>query len=140
MAALWLPPARPARRRADHRGLRAAPLLHHPVAPGRAGGGAMNLLVVGCSYRNTPVAVRERFAFDGDKLGRALDALNTRFGCEAVILSTCNRVELYVGQVLDGTAGPDLVAADDLVRFLAEFHALSAEEVRPHLYAHRQAD
>jgi glutamyl-tRNA reductase len=100
----------------------------------------MMLLAVGCSYRNTPVEVRERLAFDGDKLPRALDALNTRFGCEAVILSTCNRVELYAGQVLDGPAEADRVAPADLVSFLAEFHGLSAEAIRPQLYLHQQAE
>lgn len=100
----------------------------------------MILLTVGCSYRNTPVDVRERLAFDGDKLPRALDELNTRFGCEAVILSTCNRVELYVGQVLDGGSTPGLLTPDDLIRFLAEFHGLPEQDIRPQLYAHRDAD
>jgi glutamyl-tRNA reductase len=100
----------------------------------------MILLTIGCSHRSTPVEVRERLAFDGDKLPRALDELNTRFGCEAVILSTCNRVELYAGQVLDGGTATGLVTADDLVRFLAEFHRVSGDEVRKHVYTHGQED
>jgi glutamyl-tRNA reductase len=55
----------------------------------------MILLAIGCSYRNTPVEVRERLALEGAPLCRALDDLGCRYGCEAVILSTCNRVELY---------------------------------------------
>ena len=66
----------------------------------------MNLLSIGCSYRNTPVEVRERLAFNGDRLPQALDTLTTQLDCEAVILSTCNRVELYLGQVLDKSASP----------------------------------
>ena len=58
----------------------------------------MILLAVGCSYRNTPVDVRERLAFDADQLAaRPRRARPSRYGCEAVILSTCNRVELYLG-------------------------------------------
>ena len=36
--------------------------------------------------------------------GQALDALTTQLDCEAVIVSTCNRVELYLGQLLDKPA------------------------------------
>ena len=50
----------------------------------------MMLTVIGCSFRNTPVAVREHLAFDGSKLARALDELTVRYGCEAVILGTCS--------------------------------------------------
>ena len=100
----------------------------------------MNLLAVGCSFRNTPVAVRERLAFDGAKLARALEELNTRFGCEAVILSTCNRVELYAGQMLDGGTTQGLVTAGDLLKFLADFHGLGQGEVESHLYAHGQEE
>ena len=61
----------------------------------------MILYALGCSYRTAVVDVREKLAFNGEQLDRALDALTSRFDCEAVILSTCNRVELYVGQVVD---------------------------------------
>ena len=56
----------------------------------------MNLLVFGCSHRTTPVAVREKLAFNDQQLGEALDHFRARPGHEAVILSTCNRVEIYV--------------------------------------------
>ena len=101
----------------------------------------MNLLAVGCSHRTTPVAVRERLAFREDQLPRALEALTTRLDCEAVILSTCNRVELYVGRVLDHptrTAAP--LDGETVVAFLAEFHGVAVEEIRPHLYVRQQAD
>ena len=38
----------------------------------------MNLLGVGCNYHKTGVELRERLAFDGDKLPRALDAICSR--------------------------------------------------------------
>jgi glutamyl-tRNA reductase len=91
----------------------------------------MNVLAVGCSYRTTPVEVRERLAFKDEQLGRALDLLSARPGWEAVILSTCNRVELYLAY--PGGAGE---SGQDVTDFLAHFHALPADEVRHHLYAH----
>jgi glutamyl-tRNA reductase len=96
----------------------------------------MMLLVVGCSHRTAPVGLREQLAFDADRLRRALDDLAARYGCEAVILSTCNRVELYL-------ARPDALGSLDaalVVEFLAEFHQLSASQLHPHLYEHRGAE
>jgi glutamyl-tRNA reductase len=96
----------------------------------------MLLLAVGCSFQQTPVELRERLALDGDKLGRALDELGQRYGCEAVIVSTCNRVEFYVARG-DTALGPD---AAMLAEFLAEVHGLPAQEIGRHLYQHTQAD
>ncbi|HKI31181.1 MAG TPA: glutamyl-tRNA reductase [Gemmataceae bacterium] len=94
------------------------------------------LVAVGCSYRNTPVEMRERLAFGADKLGRALDELRVRYDCEAVIISTCNRVELYLARP-GATVAPDAAL---IAEFLAETHGLPADQVRPHLYEHRNAD
>src|SRR5437879_3575359 len=91
----------------------------------------MNLLALGCSYRTTPVQVRERLAFNDEQRGRALDLLATRLGHEAVILSTCNRVEVYLAPL------PGAACTEPAGDFLAEFHGLPADEVRPHLYGHR---
>jgi glutamyl-tRNA reductase len=96
----------------------------------------MMLLAVGCSYRNTPVGVRERLAFDDRQLPRALEELGARYGCEVVILSTCNRVELYLGH--DGVQVP--LDAELVAEFLAEFHHLGVADVRPHLYEYRDAE
>ncbi len=96
----------------------------------------MLLLAVGCSHRNTPVGVRERLAFDGPKLPRALEELVARYGCEAVVLSTCNRVELYLARA----EAPLALDADLLAEFLAEFHGLPSAEIVPHLYQHRGPD
>jgi glutamyl-tRNA reductase len=90
----------------------------------------MLLVAVGCSYKNTPVEVRERLALDSAKLSAALDELGQRYGCEAVILSTCNRVELYVARA-DSMVAPD---ADLLAEFLAEQSGLPANTIRSHLY------
>src|SRR5262249_21715141 len=69
-------------------------------------------------------------------LGRALDTLANHHGYEAVILSTCNRVEVYLGLGADASA----VTLTDAGDFLAAFHGLPAEEVRPHLYRHDHLD
>jgi glutamyl-tRNA reductase len=90
----------------------------------------MELLAIGCSYRTTPVQVRERLAFNDEQRARALELLAGRLGHEAVILGTCNRVELYVAPL------PGTVSAEPVIDFLAAFHGLPADEVRPHLYVH----
>jgi glutamyl-tRNA reductase len=94
------------------------------------------LLTVGCSFRTTPVALRERLAFDADKLARTLDDLTVRYGCEAVILGTCNRVELYLARPEDTL----LLDIDLLAEFLGEIHGVPPPEIRPHLYEHRDWD
>jgi glutamyl-tRNA reductase len=101
----------------------------------------MNLLALGCNYRTALVAMRERLAFNGEQLDRALDALTARFGCEAVILSTCNRVELYAGQFLDSLpAGTEPLTGEALTGFLAEFHGVPPDHIQPHLYVHRHLE
>ena len=55
------------------------------------------LSVVGVSHLTAPVGIRERFAFASGEATAALDELRTRAGIvEAVLLSTCNRTELYL--------------------------------------------
>jgi glutamyl-tRNA reductase len=96
----------------------------------------MILLAVGCNYRATPIAVRERLAFSAAQLPLALQELNGRYDCEAVILSTCNRVEIYAARA-NATVGPDI---ELLAEFLAEFHRLPLGDVRPYLYEQRDDD
>ena len=55
------------------------------------------LAVIGVSHLTAPVGIRERFAFTSGEATAALDDLRTHAGVrEAVLLSTCNRTELYV--------------------------------------------
>jgi glutamyl-tRNA reductase len=55
------------------------------------------LYLVGLSHKTAPIAVREKFALSGDALKEALQALKGREGVEeAMVVSTCNRVEVYV--------------------------------------------
>jgi glutamyl-tRNA reductase len=96
----------------------------------------MNLLVLGCSYRTAPIALRERLAFDDAKIRKALAELYARYGCESVILSTCNRVELYLAK--PGSEEPP--KADLIGEFLGEFHGIPHDEFRPQLFEHTDAD
>ena len=93
------------------------------------------LRVVGCSHRTAPVELRERLAFVPDELPRALDELVARYGCETVILSTCNRVELYVARAVHGRP-----RAEELVEFVAEFNGVDAGEFSGHLYQKTDRD
>jgi glutamyl-tRNA reductase len=95
----------------------------------------VHLLLVGASHRTAPVELRERLDFGSRGLDAAVRALAGRqSAAEAVVVSTCNRSELYV------VCDQPTVAVDDLIRFIAEFHQLPAEQIRPHLYSHIDQD
>ncbi|MBI3492135.1 MAG: glutamyl-tRNA reductase [Acidobacteria bacterium] len=90
----------------------------------------MHLLLVGVSHRTAPVEVRERVDFQARGVADALAALAARGSTrEAVVVSTCNRAELYVA--CDDVAP----TRDDLVRFVGDFHGLAQADLAPHLYA-----
>lgn len=90
----------------------------------------MNVQVTGLNHQTAPVQVREALAFSAARLPEALAVLAATEGVgEAVIVSTCNRVEVYTGSV--APLPPDLVA-----RFLASFHGVWPETFVPHLFHH----
>jgi glutamyl-tRNA reductase len=96
----------------------------------------MNLLAIGVTFRSTGVELRERVAFTDVQRDRAAGELASRYGCEAAILSTCNRVEIYLGKPGgEAPPRPELVA-----EFLAEFHRLEPGLVAPHLGFFHDAD
>ena len=95
----------------------------------------MHLLLLGVSHRTAPVELRERIDFSSGGLDQALTALARRPGArEAVVVSTCNRAELYVA--CDDAAA----ATDDLLRFLSEYHEVPADQLRAHVYQQHDAD
>ena len=62
----------------------------------------MNVVVIGLSHHSSPVELRERFAFAEAKIPEALKLLReSGIAGEAVILSTCNRVEIYAATALE---------------------------------------
>jgi glutamyl-tRNA reductase len=92
----------------------------------------MHLIVVGLSHKTAPVEIREKLAVPESRLGEALGRLCTYPGIrEGVLLSTCNRVEVY-SVVDDVEAGYGRIQ-----QFLADTHlSLSSEQLTPHLYWH----
>jgi glutamyl-tRNA reductase len=87
------------------------------------------LVVVGLSHKTAPIEVREKAAFPADDLKPSLDRMTGMPGVgEAMIVSTCNRVEIYAG--VDGAE-----ALLHVRRFLVEGRGLSSE-LHAHLYAH----
>ncbi|MCW8131813.1 MAG: glutamyl-tRNA reductase [Planctomycetota bacterium] len=89
------------------------------------------IFMTGLSHKTAPVALRERLAFRADALPLALGHLTGPSGFhEAVILSTCNRVEIYA------VGGPEAGAAAART-FLAEFHRLPEGEFAKALYEQR---
>jgi len=89
----------------------------------------MNVLLAGLNHRTAPVEVRERFAFPEEELPQALDALRSIEGVrEALVLSTCNRVEITLS--LNG--GPSALPA--LKEFLTSARHADLATLEPHLY------
>jgi glutamyl-tRNA reductase len=87
------------------------------------------IVVVGLNHETAPVAVREALAFPKDRLDEALARVRDETGLgEAMILSTCNRVEVY-GRTSAATSPSAAIAA-----FLAQFHQKQPGEIEPHLY------
>jgi glutamyl-tRNA reductase len=95
----------------------------------------MNLRAIGCNVESATVELREKLAFDPVKTQKALAELNARYAAEAVILGTCNRVELYVAR--QETVAP--LHAPLIAEFLSEVHGWPAQEIAPHLYEHADA-
>ncbi|MBY5992744.1 glutamyl-tRNA reductase [Ferrimonas balearica] len=87
----------------------------------------MTLVAIGINHKTASVSLREKVAFGPDILTDALKSLagETRTG-EAVILSTCNRTELYTNQV----------ESERLIAWLSQFHNLNEAELRECVYMH----
>jgi glutamyl-tRNA reductase len=78
----------------------------------------MPIVAIGLSHHSSPVTVRERFAFAEARIPASLQLLRSEgIADEAVILSTCNRVEIYAATSLDLAA-----AAKELKEFLITCH------------------
>ncbi|MDV6032843.1 MAG: glutamyl-tRNA reductase [Phycisphaera sp. RhM] len=85
----------------------------------------MKLQMIGCSHHDAAVEFRERVAFSGNQIDSALNEFRRRYPKgELVLLSTCNRTELYT--TTDEEFELDREA---VIRFLAEQHQLPADEV-----------
>ena len=90
----------------------------------------MQLTAIGLNHQTAPLSIREKLAFAAATLPDAVRGLiESRAAAEAVILSTCNRTELYcVGD------------AERVIEWLAEYQNLSIDEIRPYLYTYGCSD
>ncbi|RMF99752.1 MAG: glutamyl-tRNA reductase [Nitrospirae bacterium] len=89
----------------------------------------MKLLVTGLNHKTAPVEVREKLAFDGPKLDEGLERVSQMDEVSgAVILSTCNRVEMYLTVKEPDTSIPMVK------RFLSEFHSIKEDALKDALY------
>ncbi len=83
----------------------------------------MKLTVIGLNHHTAPLAIREQLAFAAAALPEAVRDLSVNAAAEAVILSTCNRTELYcVGD------------AEMIINWLADYQGVNAADIRPYLY------
>ena len=90
----------------------------------------MHLFLLGVSHQTAPVDLRERLDFSSRDLGAAVEALATRpSAAESVVLSTCNRSEIYVA-----SENPER-ARGDVIEFLSHYHSLPPDSFTPHLFS-----
>jgi glutamyl-tRNA reductase len=90
----------------------------------------MNVQVVGCSHHGTSIGIRERLAFGREQAVSALQQWRVAFNdVEGVLLSTCNRVEIYAAR----QSGP-MPGVEEIGNFLGRFHQIDASEIVPHLF------
>ncbi|PLX87680.1 MAG: glutamyl-tRNA reductase [Desulfuromonas sp.] len=89
----------------------------------------MNILVVGLSHKSAPVEIREKVAFSPTAMAEPLQQMLALPDIsEGVIVSTCNRVELYAtSRECDG-------AISRLKDFLADYHQIARDDLNEHLY------
>jgi glutamyl-tRNA reductase len=91
----------------------------------------MNIIVVGLSHKTASVEIREKVAFSPNQIEKPLrELVNLDEIVEGVIVSTCNRVEIYATtrDIAGGIAR--------IKRFLADYHRIPFETIEPHLYSY----
>lgn len=93
----------------------------------------MSVVVCGCSFKTAPIEVREELAFAEDEVRGELESLVTYDGIgEALVISTCNRVELYVD------AKTDRIGVDSLRDYVSK--RMNGNYDAKHFYSARGMD
>jgi len=93
----------------------------------------MAIFALGINHKTAPVALREKLAFAPEQVPEALQQLSATLRlADAVILSTCNRTELYFSG--------DAEQSEQVLQWLARFHQLNLAELQQHLYLYRDQD
>ncbi|MCU7799015.1 MAG: glutamyl-tRNA reductase [gamma proteobacterium symbiont of Lucinoma myriamae] len=99
----------------------------------------MSLIALGINHKTAPVKIREQLSFAPDIIPDALRDLTSQDAVnEAVILSTCNRTELYCQLNCDDDGSQD--ATDALIYWLQEHHGLLDTDISEYLYLHPDKD
>lgn len=99
---------------------------------------APNLILLGINHNTAPIEVRERLAIASSRLADATRALAHQPGIrEALILSTCNRVELLTVQ---DAAQASTAEKPATLRFLYEYLNIPATDLQPHIYEFRERE
>ncbi|MFN3739391.1 MAG: glutamyl-tRNA reductase [Thermodesulfovibrionales bacterium] len=93
----------------------------------------MMITVIGLNHKTAEVEIRERLAFNGPKLEEGLKELAGHpLIKEVFIISTCNRVELYLHSKED--------VSEDVIKFLSSFHSIEPQVLRKSLYIIKNMD
>ncbi|KAA9001907.1 glutamyl-tRNA reductase [Affinibrenneria salicis] len=92
----------------------------------------MTLLALGINHKTAPVSLRERVAFSQETLEQALNSLLRQPLVQGgVVLSTCNRTELYLSVAEQGDQ------REQLIDWLCHYHRLNPDEIKNSLYWHQ---
>ena len=101
----------------------------------------MQLLCLGLNHKTAPLAVRERVAFGPEDTGETVALIKTRLASadaggvtEAMILSTCNRTEIYCAAV------DPKRAADSVLELIEELKGVRTTDLQPHVYVYEQSE
>ncbi|MBD2811839.1 glutamyl-tRNA reductase [Xenorhabdus sp. Vera] len=95
----------------------------------------MTLLALGINHNTAPVSLRERVAFSPDTIGLALDdLLQQPLVRGGVVLSTCNRTELYLSVEQQENF------KEQLINWLCRYHQINPEDLKSSLYWHLDND
>ncbi len=88
-------------------------------------------VIVGLNHRSASLEIREKMSFKSSEMGKALQDLNKYPGIQGtVILSTCNRLEVYTM-----TANPE-TGVNSIKRYLAQHGGLDEQETREFIYTY----
>jgi glutamyl-tRNA reductase len=94
------------------------------------------LLLLGLNHSTAALEVRERLAFTASQRAEALGAMRQKFeGVEAVLLNTCNRVEIYAARAVHGHP-----RHEEMIALLAELRGVAAAEIAGHVYQKSERD
>lgn len=93
----------------------------------------MTVLALGINHKSASVSLREQLAFTPERLPEALKTIQQHAGCdEGVILSTCNRTEIY--------CFGEQAVPENVIKWLSDFFQVDQVELTEHLYVHRSVD